>query len=208
MSDTLSRDGLEERTVDGAGPAVDGGVGLRGGGGLGISKYVGPLLDGFLVVVVVEGFVVGTVVDCEFGTRAGVTCNCRVSKVLKIELIKKMEGQCKRKRQRERGKEKKRTGEGSDERDERDEIHTRVSVTNEVTPCLCGTRLLALSTLGIPHARSTEATEWNTSKRGSSLENIGISTHQDLGHHSTRRAASDINTLRVGLVLVKSICNH
>lgn len=55
VGDVGGADGLELRAIDVASPSADGGVVLDRGGGLAVSKDVGPLLDALSVIAVAQG---------------------------------------------------------------------------------------------------------------------------------------------------------
>lgn len=157
MDDALGGDGVEVGAVDGAGPASDGGVGDGGLGGGGVAKDVGPLLDGLVVVVVVDDFVAGAVVDGDLGTGSVVAW---------------------------------------------------VSGADEITPLLGGLGEVAVGAVGVPHAGGGEAAVWDTGEGSSSLEEVWVGSHEDLGHHSTGGGSGGIDTGGVDAVCVDGVANE
>src|SRR5690349_14338370 len=51
-------------------------------------------------------------------------------------------------------------------------------------------------------------TIWNTSPCASGLEDIGICSHHNLGHHTTTGHASDENSVWIAIVFLQSPFDH
>lgn len=154
----LFLDGFDLSSVLGSDPS---GVGerilLSGCWGLAEPGHVRPLLDGFVKVVEVQGFVVGSVPQLHSRSGSG---------------------------------------------------EAWVSVANQVTPLGRGFGGLAIRARRVPCGGSGKAGERNTGECSTGLEDVGVGTNQDVGHHATRAVAGDEDTVGVGRIFGDGVADH
>lgn len=86
----------------------------------------------------------------------------------------------------------------------------------EVSPLLGGLGDLAVGALVVPSrgflggggTLDVEASVRNTGVDGTGLENVGVGSDEDVGHHGTRAGSGNENSLGVSTVLVDCVLDH
>lgn len=83
-----------------------------------------------------------------------------------------------------------------------------IGSANLVTPGLSSLGELSLRALRVPQAGAGEASERHTGKGGSSLEDIGVGSHEYVRHHGTRRGTGGKDTAGVAIVSLECVLDH
>ena len=81
-------------------------------------------------------------------------------------------------------------------------------ITQNAHPLLRCLDELASSTLAVPHVRTSEASVRNAREGRAGLEEVGVGTHEDVGHHGTRARTRGEYTAGINAIVLNSVAHH